>query len=105
MLMGAMGFYLANMGKWAAPKALEDTMPAEQSGGVDCDWLDVKEPKGVVLNIAPWNAPTLLSVLPMLGALAAGNTCVIKPPDACPRTSALFRELVAGSLDPRAVTE
>jgi len=59
---------------------------------------------GVVLNIAPWNAPVLLSALPVLGALAAGNTCIIKPPDACPKTSQLFAEIVAGALSPEAVT-
>jgi aldehyde dehydrogenase (NAD+) len=79
-------------------------MPAERRGGVDCDWLAVSEPKGVVLNIAPWNAPVLLSVLPVLGALAAGNACVIKPPDACPATSKLLKEIIASSVSPEAVT-
>jgi aldehyde dehydrogenase (NAD+) len=40
----------------------------------------------------------------MLGALAAGNTCVIKPPESCPVTSKLIRELVEQNLAPEAVT-
>lgn len=103
MLMGAMGYYLSKVGEWSAPKLLDDTLPADRRGGVECDWLALSEPKGVVLNIAPWNAPVLLSVLPMLGALAAGNTCVIKPPDSCPATSRLLREIVSGSMCPQAV--
>jgi len=103
MMMGGMGFYLSKVGEWAAPTALEDTIPPERSGGIDCDWLQVKEPKGIVLNIAPWNAPVLLSVLPILGALAAGNCCVIKPPDSTPKTSALLKELIAANLPSEAV--
>jgi aldehyde dehydrogenase (NAD+) len=104
MLMGAMGYYLSQIGKWAAPKVLDDTLPAERRGGIECEWLRVMEPKGVVLNIAPWNAPVLLSVLPVVGALAAGNCCVIKPPEAAPESSALLAEIIAASLAPEAVT-
>merc|ERR1719324_1768573 len=89
---------------WSTPKELVDTMPAEMRMGIECEWLCVKEPKGQVLNIAPWNAPILLSILPCLGALAAGNCCVIKPPDAVPKTSALLAELVAQKMSPEAVT-
>jgi len=103
MLMGAMGYYLSKVGEWSAPKVLDDTLPAERRGGVECDWLALSEPKGVVLNIAPWNAPVLLSVLPMLGALAAGNTCVIKPPDSCPATSKLLKEIISSNMSPQAV--
>ncbi len=37
-----------------------------------------KEPKGIVLNIAPWNYPVSLAFQPMVAAIAAGNCCVIK---------------------------
>jgi len=104
MLMGVMGYYLAMVEHWAKPKELADTVPAERRGGIECDWLCVKEPKGVVLNIAPWNAPVLLSILPCLGALAAGNCCVIKPPDAAPSVSKLLSELIARTMSPEAVT-
>merc|ERR1712086_762720 len=95
---------MGNIDGWSAPKDLVDTLPAERRNGIECDWSCVMEPKGVVLNIAPWNAPILLSVLPCLGALAAGNCCVIKPPEHCPKTSALLVELIGGALAPEAVT-
>merc|ERR1711865_568742 len=104
MLTGAAYFYMGNIDGWSAPKDLVDTLPAERRNGIECDWSCVMEPKGVVLNIAPWNAPILLSVLPCLGALAAGNCCVIKPPEHCPKTSALLVELIGGALAPEAVT-
>lgn len=104
MLMGVMGYYLAMVEQWSKPKDLVDTLPAERRMGIECDWLRVQEPKGVVLNIAPWNAPILLSILPCLGALAAGNCCVIKPPEAAPATSKLLSALVSLKLSPDAVT-
>merc|ERR1719401_2468443 len=89
--------------QWAKPKELQDTLPQERRMGIECEWLCIKEPKGQVLNIAPWNAPVLLCILPCLGALAAGNCCVIKPPDAAPATSQLLREVIEKALSPEAV--
>lgn len=37
-----------------------------------------KEPKGVVLVISPWNYPITLALEPVLGAIAAGNTVILK---------------------------
>ncbi|KAF2679853.1 aldehyde dehydrogenase [Lentithecium fluviatile CBS 122367] len=47
--------------------------------------LVVKEPYGVVLGIAPWNAPYILGVRSVLYALAAGNTCILKGSELSPR--------------------
>src|SRR5205814_325437 len=38
-----------------------------------------REPLGIVLIIAPWNYPIQLSLIPLIGAIAAGNCAVIKP--------------------------
>jgi acyl-CoA reductase-like NAD-dependent aldehyde dehydrogenase len=48
--------------------------------------LIVKEPYGVVLAIAPWNAPYVLGMRSVLYPLAAGNTCILKGSEFCPRT-------------------
>ncbi|KAF2186690.1 salicylaldehyde dehydrogenase [Zopfia rhizophila CBS 207.26] len=47
--------------------------------------LVVKEAYGVVLGIAPWNAPYILGVRSILYALAAGNTCILKGSELSPR--------------------
>ncbi|KAF2013945.1 aldehyde dehydrogenase [Aaosphaeria arxii CBS 175.79] len=47
--------------------------------------LVVKEPYGVVLGIAPWNAPYILGTRAVLYALAAGNTCILKGSELSPR--------------------
>ncbi|CCD15885.1 unnamed protein product [Trypanosoma congolense IL3000] len=51
------------------------------------------EPLGVVLIIGPWNYPLLLVLQPLVGALAAGNTAVIKPSELAPATAALLARL------------
>ncbi|KZT21750.1 aldehyde dehydrogenase [Neolentinus lepideus HHB14362 ss-1] len=61
-----------------------------------------KTPKGVVLIIAPWNYPMVLSMQPFIGAIAAGCTAVIKPSELVPAFSALLAELIPKYLDPEA---
>ncbi|KAF2201003.1 aldehyde dehydrogenase [Delitschia confertaspora ATCC 74209] len=67
--------------------------------------LVVKEPWGVVLAIAPWNAPYILGVRSVLYALAAGNTCILKGSELSPRVfwaiGSVFQEagLPAGVLN------
>eukprot|EP00243_Klebsormidium_subtile_P002903 TRINITY_DN15924_c0_g1_i1.p1 TRINITY_DN15924_c0_g1~~TRINITY_DN15924_c0_g1_i1.p1 ORF type:complete len:479 (+),score=126.81 TRINITY_DN15924_c0_g1_i1:242-1678(+) len=61
------------------------------------------EPLGVCLVIAPWNYPALLSLEPMIGALAAGNTVLLKPSEISAHTSALLSELIPKYLDTEAV--
>ncbi|EMD33344.1 hypothetical protein CERSUDRAFT_87228 [Gelatoporia subvermispora B] len=60
-----------------------------------------KEPKGVVLIIAPFNYPVFLLFGPLIGAIAAGNAAVLKPSELTPKTSALMAELVPRYLDPQ----
>lgn len=62
-----------------------------------------KEPKGVVLVIAPWNYPFQLAIAPMVGALAAGNCVVLKPSELTPAISAVMARRVPEYLDPGAV--
>jgi aldehyde dehydrogenase (NAD+) len=52
------------------------------------------EPLGCVLIIGPWNYPFQLCLHPLISALAAGNTAVIKPSEHAPQTAALIAELV-----------
>lgn len=52
------------------------------------------EGKGVVLIIAPWNYPFQLALSPLVAALSAGNTVVIKPSELTPKTSDLIKKIV-----------
>lgn len=60
----------------------------------------IKEPYGSVLNIAPWNYPFQLALAPAIGALAAGNTVLIKPSEMAPATAAVIKKLINSHFDP-----
>ena len=53
----------------------------------------IYEPKGVTLVIGPWNYPFQLLIAPVVASIAAGNTCIIKPPEETPNTSNLVAKL------------
>jgi benzaldehyde dehydrogenase (NAD) len=54
--------------------------------------LAVRQPAGVVLGIAPWNAPVILGVRAIAVPLACGNTVVLKASELCPATHSLIVE-------------
>ncbi|MBI2214862.1 MAG: aldehyde dehydrogenase family protein [Acidobacteria bacterium] len=56
-------------------------------------WI-VPEPRGRVLIISPWNFPLMLSLGPLVSAVAAGNCVVLKPSELTPATAKLIREIV-----------
>jgi aldehyde dehydrogenase (NAD+) len=51
-------------------------------------------PYGVTLVIGPWNYPFMLSLVPMISALAAGNTVILKPSEVTSHSSAVLAELI-----------
>ncbi|XP_077249772.1 aldehyde dehydrogenase family 3 member H1-like [Tasmannia lanceolata] len=63
----------------------------------------VSEPLGVVLIISAWNYPFLLSLDPVIGAIAAGNAVVLKPSEISPSTSTVLARLVSKYLDTTAI--
>ena len=62
-----------------------------------------REPLGVTLIIGAWNYPLHLVVIPLIGALAAGNCALLKPSEVAPSVSALIAKWVPKYLDPKAV--
>ncbi|MGE7438701.1 aldehyde dehydrogenase family protein [Kitasatospora sp. NPDC001175] len=85
---------VANLAQWLSPRpaAVPDAFrPAEARV--------VRDPLGVVLIIAPWNYPLQLALAPLVGALAAGNTAVLKPSELAPATSAALARLLPRYLD------
>lgn len=63
----------------------------------------VAEPLGTVLVISPWNYPVQLALAPVVSAVSAGNTVVLKPSELAPATSAGIARLVRRYLDPEAI--
>ena len=59
----------------------------------------ISEPYGKVLIIAPWNYPFQLAICPLVAAVAAGNTVVLKPSELTPHTSAIIAKIISESFD------
>jgi acyl-CoA reductase-like NAD-dependent aldehyde dehydrogenase len=64
-----------------------EVIPSDQAG---CLAFSVREPVGVVLGIAPWNAPVILGARAIALPLACGNTVVLKASELCPGTQYLL---------------
>lgn len=62
------------------------------------------EPKGRCLIVSPWNYPVNLSLGPLISAIAAGNTAIIKPSEMTPAASAVISKIVREVFDPAEVT-
>jgi beta-apo-4'-carotenal oxygenase len=61
-----------------------------------------KEPLGTILVIGAYNYPISLSLGPLIGAIAAGCTAVLKPSEVSPVTAMVLKKIVESSLDPTA---
>ncbi|MDL5047681.1 aldehyde dehydrogenase family protein [Oscillatoria amoena NRMC-F 0135] len=90
---------LANLERWTKPRKVDApfTMLGTRS-------TIQYEPKGVCLIISPWNYPFNLSIGPLVAALAAGNSAIIKPSELTPNTSAVISKLCAELFDQSVVT-
>ena len=58
------------------------------------DSFTVSEPYGVVLVMSPWNYPFMLCMEPLIGAIAAGNCCVLKPSAYAPTVSKVVSDVI-----------
>ena len=69
-----------------------EVIPSDKPGLLS---LALREPVGVILGIAPWNAPVILGCRAVATPLACGNTVILKASERCPRTHALIVEAFA----------
>jgi aldehyde dehydrogenase (NAD+) len=95
---GEAAYAAKSVGKWA--KRRHRLLEMSQLPGRG--WIEY-EPYGTVLIIGAWNFPFTLTLGPAVGAIAAGNTLVLKPSEVTPASSALMAELVPRYLDTDAI--
>lgn len=77
-----------------------EVIPSDKPG---CLAMALKEPVGVILGIAPWNAPIILGVRAIAVPLACGNSVILKASESCPRTHELIIEAFAEARFPEGV--
>ena len=80
---------IKNINTWAKPQSV---MPAFLN--FPSSSKIYKDPYGVVLIISPWNYPYQLALVPLIGAISAGNTAVVKPSELTPNTSKITKEII-----------
>ena len=95
MVMDELGYILKHLEKWAKPRKVPT--PLSQFPGRSFIW---KEPYGTVLIMSPWNYPFMLSLDPLIGAVAAGNCVILKPSAYAPHTSRILAELIGSVFSP-----
>src|SRR5690606_28208021 len=69
-----------------------EVIPSDRPGTLA---MALREPVGVILGIAPWNAPIILGVRAIATPLACGNSVILKASENCPRTHSLIIEAFA----------
>lgn len=80
---------LKNLKRWARPKRVAGALATFPAAN-----YIYSEPYGVVLILAPWNYPFNLSIAPLVGAMASGNTAVIKCSKSSIHTGRLIQKLI-----------
>ncbi len=91
-------FALGHLKAWMRPRR-----PLPSLGQLPGYCRVTPRPYGVALVMAPWNYPFQLSVLPLIGALAAGNCATLKPSAYAPATSALLGDMAHSLFPPEYV--
>ena len=89
MTLSEAGCAIRNIRKWSRPRKVRTPLAQFPASS-----MIMPEPYGNVMIMSPWNYPFLLSVSPLISAIAAGNTAVVKPGAYAPATSAVIRKLV-----------
>ena len=99
LVLSEISYMLKNIKKFAADekrKTCITNFPAKS--------FVKKSPRGVVLIMSPWNYPFLLTIEPLVDALAAGNTAVVKPSAYSPNTSRVIEKMLTECFAPEYVT-
>ena len=91
--------HLKNLKKWMSPERVGTSITTFPSKN-----KIYKQPYGTVCIIGAWNYPVHLSLMPLIGAISAGNTLVLKPSELAPHTSAILFELMNDTFDPSFLT-
>lgn len=96
LVLDEIRFHIRHIDRWAADK--KKPTPLAQFPSVS---FVSPEPYGVVLIMAPWNYPVQLCLEPLIGAISAGCTAVVKPSAYAPATSAAIAKIIKAVFPPK----
>jgi aldehyde dehydrogenase (NAD+) len=89
-LVGEAKHAIANLKRWMKPRRISPTMAS-----LGTTSRVMYQPKGRCLIISPWNYPLSLSLGPLVSAVAAGNTAILKPSEFTPHTNDVVKDIVS----------
>jgi aldehyde dehydrogenase (NAD+) len=101
-LVGEVKHAIANLKRWMRPHRIGPTAATLGTAS-----RVVYQPKGRCLIISPWNYPLSLALGPLVSAVAAGNTAILKPSEFTPNTNRVVKDIISAvfRLDEVAVVE
>lgn len=94
IVLGEIDNFLENLGRWAAPSKKPTPIKLFPSRS-----MILTEPLGVALIMSPWNYPVQLVLNPLVGALAAGCTAVVKPSPYVPHVAEVLERMIYETFD------
>ena len=94
IIYNELNFFIKNTKKWTNRKRVSSSL----LNFFSTDYI-VPCPYGVTLNISPWNYPFQLSISPIIGAVSAGNTVVLKPSEHSSNTSMVLEKIINDSFE------
>lgn len=89
MVLSELSYMISNTKKYAKPKRVHTPLAQFHSTS-----YKLPSPYGVTLIMSPWNYPFLLTIDPLVDAIAAGNTAIVKPSAYSPATSAIITKII-----------
>ena len=98
LVLAEINYMLKNLRKLSRPKKVKGgiaNFPGKS--------FIMPSPKGVVLIMSPWNYPFMLTMEPLVDAIAAGNTVVVKPSAYSKATSKLIEDIISSTFEPNFV--
>ena len=98
LVLSDIHYQIKHIKQFSKPKRVKT--PLSQFYGKSYEY---KEPYGTVLVMSPWNYPFLLSIQPTIGAIAAGNTIIIKPSEYAPHVSHIIDKMIRETCIPEHV--
>lgn len=98
MTLSELSYMYKHIRRWWRPKHVPTNL-----ANFAAKSFTVRNPYGVVLVMSPWNYPFMLTMEPLIGAIACGNCCVVKPSAYSPATSAVIKLIIEECFDPNYV--
>ncbi len=95
LVMEELNLHIKKLASWSKPRNVRPSILNFPSTA-----KIYPEPYGTVMIISPWNYPFNLSMIPLIGAIAAGNTVLLKPSEYSPHTTQILDEIISEVFEP-----